>query len=138
MTRTIDVPSEASARRALTQYLTECETNGKRPSVLGLATQLRLTNTTFRRHFPDLAKELSDIRSQPPTGTGADEQPSPYDILVARNAKLRRANRTLTDNIRLAVTQIKRLGIDNARLRQALEASNNITHIDRPDRTRRP
>lgn len=137
MTHTIDVPSEASARQALKWYTSECEANGKRPSVLGLAAQLGLTNTTFRRHFPDLAREISDLRSQPPTGTGADKQPSPYDILVARNAKLRRANRTLTDNSQLAVAQIKRLGVDNARLREALETSNNITHIDRPDRTQR-
>lgn len=136
VTRTIDLPAEAGARRALTQYFAECGINGNRPSVLGLAAQLGLTNTTFRRHFPELVKELSSIRSQPPTDTGTDRQTSPYDILVSRNAKLRRANHTLTDNLRLAVTQIKRLGVENARLRQALEASNNVIHIDRRDRTR--
>lgn len=134
MTRSTDVPSETRARRVLEQYLSECEANGKRPSVLGLASRLGLTNTTFRRHFPDLAREISDTRTQQPTSAGTDKQPNPYDILVARNAKLRRTNRILTTNIQLAVTQIKHLGVDNARLREALETKNNVTHIDRPDR----
>lgn len=51
---------------------------------------------------------------------------------VARNVRLRRANRTLTGNLRLAAAQVQRLGIENARLREALEVSSNITRIDRP------
>jgi hypothetical protein len=38
---------------------------------------------------------------------------------------------TLTGNLRLAAAQIQRLGIENARLREALEASSNITRIGR-------
>ncbi len=137
MTRPSDVPSEARARQALEHYLSECEASGKRPSVLGLAAQLGLANTTFRRHFPDLASRISDARPQPATGTEAAMRSTPYDVLAARNAKLRRENRTLSDNLRLAVAQIQRLGVDNARLREALEASSNITRIDRPGRARR-
>jgi hypothetical protein len=50
----------------------------------------------------------------------------PGSVLAARNARLRRANRTLTGNLKLAAAQIQR------RLREALEASRNITHIGRP------
>lgn len=137
MSRPADVPAEARARSILTQYVSECHTNGKRPSVLGLASQLGLSNTTFRRHFPEIATEIADSRGPSPDRARDDEQPSPYDVLVARNAKLRRANRTLSDNLRLAVAHIQRLGVDNARLRDALEANSNITHIDRPDRPHR-
>ena len=41
-------------------------------------------------------------------------------------------DRVLTQNLHLAAAQIQRLGFENARLREALEASSNITHIGRP------
>jgi hypothetical protein len=61
--RPADIPAEANVRRVLDQYLTECHDNGKRPSVLALATRLGMTNTTFRRHFPRQAREISETRS---------------------------------------------------------------------------
>jgi hypothetical protein len=121
----------------LDQYLTECHDNGKRPSVLALATRLGMTNTTFRRHFPEQAKEISEARSSPEPRARAGTRPSSYEVLVARNAKLRRANHTLTGNLRLSAAHVQRLGIDNARLREALEASSNITRIDQPGKGRR-
>jgi hypothetical protein len=132
----VDIPAETTARRVMDQYTTECHDNGTRPSVLALAAKLGLSNTTFRRHFPDLAEELSELRSRPGPPAAAQKQPSPYEILAARNAKLRRANRTLTENLRFAVAQIQRLAVDNTRLHEALEASNKVTRIDRPDRPR--
>ena len=132
MSRPADIPAEARVRRILDQYLTECHDNGKRPSVLALATRLGMTNTTFRRHFPQQAKEISGARSSREPSVGARTRPSPCEILVARNALLRRANRILTGNLRLAAAQIQRLGMENARLREALEANSNITHIGRP------
>ncbi|MFJ8787320.1 hypothetical protein [Streptomyces sp. NPDC102476] len=138
MTRPADIPTEACARRVMNQHLHDCRDNGRRPSVLALATSLGLSNTTFRRHFPDLAKEISTARSSPPPHTGDKTRPSPYDVLIARNAKLRRTNRSLTENLHYAAAHIQRLAHDNARLRQALETSHNITHINQPDRNRRP
>ncbi len=132
MTTSADIPAEARVRRVLDQYLTECHDNGKLPSVLALATRLGMSNTTFRRHFPQQTKEISEARSGPEPEAGSQTRPSPHEVLVARNARLRRANHTLTGNLRLAAAQIQRLGIENARLRQALEASSNITRIDRP------
>jgi hypothetical protein len=131
------IPAEAHVRRVLDQYLTECHDNGTRPSVLTLAAKLDLSNTTFRRHFPDLAKDVAAARSNPKRRDTQDK-PSPYEILVARNAKLRRANRTLTENLRFAAAQIQRLAVDNARLREAVETAANVTRIDRPGRERRP
>jgi hypothetical protein len=137
MTRPADIPAETQVRRVLNAYLAECHDNGKRPSVLTLASRLGLSNTTFRRHFPQQAKEISEARSRPEHPYEADTQPSPYDVLAARNARLRRANRTLTGSLKLAAAQIQRLGTENALLREALEASSNIAHIDRPGRSHR-
>ncbi|MFG2472326.1 hypothetical protein ACGFXB_43805 [Streptomyces canus] len=135
MTRPAAIPTQARARQVTDQYLNDRHSNGKRPSVLALATRLGLSNTTFRRHFPHLAKDISALRSSPSTSpAGHNARPSPYDILIARNAKLRRTNRTLTDNLHYAAAQLQRLALDNARLRQALEASHNITRIDTPQR----
>ncbi|WP_224282314.1 hypothetical protein [Streptomyces sp. LS1784] len=134
MTRPVDIPAEARVRRITDQYLSECRDNGKRPSVLALAAKLSLSNTTFRRHFPELAKEVSTIRSSPSSPAGTEVRSSPYDILVARNAKLRRANRSLTENLHFAAAQIQRLALDNARLRGALEEATKVTRL--PERRR--
>ncbi|MGC0334971.1 hypothetical protein [Streptomyces sp. SLBN-8D4] len=138
MTRPAAIPTETRARQITDQYLNDCRTNGKRPSVLALATRLGLSNTTFRRHFPQQAKEIAALRSHPSSPAAHEAQPSPYDVLIARNAKLRRTNRALTENLHYAAAHIQRLALDNARLRQAMEASRNITHINQPDRRRRP
>ncbi|WP_406459521.1 hypothetical protein OG782_37150 (plasmid) [Streptomyces sp. NBC_00876] len=92
---------------------------------------------TFRRHFPDLAKEVSAARGRQSPHPAAEMRPSPYEVLAARNAKLRRSNRSLTENLQFAAAQIQRLAVDNACLREALEASSNVTHIDQPSRGRR-
>ena len=128
MTRHAEIPSEASARRTNDHYLDRCRERGERPSVLGLAGQFGLSNTTFRRHFPHLAAELSRQRSTPRPATTTE--PSRYEQLVARNAKLRRTNRALNDQLQLAAAQLQRLAIDNANLQQALEANSNVTRID--------
>ncbi|MGJ5832036.1 hypothetical protein [Streptomyces ossamyceticus] len=132
MTRPAAIPTETRARQVTDQYLNDCRTNGKRPSVLALAAKLGLSNTTFRRHFPQLTQQITAFRSHPASSADHDARPSPYDVLTARNAKLRRANRALTDNLHYAAAHIQRLALDNARLRQALETSHNITHIDQP------
>jgi hypothetical protein len=132
-----DIPAEAHVRRVLDQYINECHDNGTRPSVLALAAKFDLSNATFRRRFPDLAKEISTARTDPEPRADAVKRPSPYEVLAARNAKLRRANRSLTENLQFAAAQIQRLAMDNARLREALEASSNVTRIDRTDRAGR-
>lgn len=131
MSRAADIPTEHAVDRALERYLGECHDNGKRPSVLGLATTLGMSNTSFRRHFPAQAAKVSGLRHAPaPDPATEDGLPaSPYDRLAARNAKLRRANRALTGNLKLAAAQIQHLGAENARLREALEASSNVSRI---------
>ncbi|MER7673574.1 hypothetical protein ABTY61_34640 [Kitasatospora sp. NPDC096128] len=138
MSRPANVPAEAHVRRVLDLYINECHDNGTRPGVLApLAAEFDLSNTTFRRHFPDLAKEISTARTNPEPRADAVKRSSPYEVLPARNAKLRRANRSLPENLQLAAAQIQRLAMDNARLRETLEASSNVTRIDRTDRAGR-
>jgi hypothetical protein len=58
MTRPADVPTQARARQIMAKYLSKCRDNGKRPSVLALATRLGLSNTTFRRPAPGTPARL--------------------------------------------------------------------------------
>ena len=138
MSRRADIPAEARIRRVLDQYVNECQDNGTRPTVLALAAKSGLSNTTFRRHFPDLAKEISAARSNPEPHAEAEKRRTPCEVLAARNTKLRRANRSLTENLHFAAARLQRLAVDNARLREALAASSNVTRINNPDRPRRP
>ncbi|MFD5478551.1 hypothetical protein [Streptomyces hawaiiensis] len=126
---------EALVRKRLDEMLLICQNEGSRPSVLRLADSLGLSNTTFRRHYPEIAQEISSRRSAAASSTTCLE-PSAHDRLVARNAKLRRRNRQLTDQLKLAAAQIQYLALTNARLQEALEAQAKVTHIDSRGRPR--
>jgi hypothetical protein len=128
MSRHTAVPSEAHVRKVLREQQDRAEQTGTRPSVLALARHFGLSNTTFRRHFPGIASEISAARTAPPL----EDQPrgaSRYDRLVERNAKLRRANRDLSAHVQLAAAHIQRLALENARLTQQLEAASKVTRI---------
>jgi hypothetical protein len=119
--------SEALVRKRLQDMLTAREREGRRPSVLALARQLGLSNTTFRRHYPEIAREINHHRSQPADTVG--NTANSYDRLVARNAKLRRRNHELTSQLKLATAQIQYLALRAAALEQALEDQAGITHL---------
>lgn len=129
MSRHTAVPSEAHVRKVLHELQDRAEQNGTRPSVLGLARHFGLSNTTFRRHFPGVARDISAARTAPPS-EGQPHGASRYDRLVERNAKLRRANRDLSAHIKLAAAHIQRLALENARLTRQLEAASQVTRID--------
>ncbi|MFJ2420240.1 hypothetical protein [Streptomyces brevispora] len=94
--------------------------------VLGLARRLGLTNTTFRRHFPEIAREVSERRAAPTTPRGG---PTEHDKLVARNAKLRRRNRDPSNQLALATAQIQHLALRAAQMQEAVEAQAKVSHI---------
>lgn len=129
MNRSTGVPTPEQARRARDHVFAQAAAEGRRPSVLAVAHQLGMTNTTFRRHFPDLAKEIGDARRQPEANAETETSTSSYDKLLARNAKLRRNNRQLRDHLQLAVANIQRLTLQVHRQQQALEAASQVTHI---------
>ncbi|MFD4955184.1 hypothetical protein [Streptomyces sp. NPDC058451] len=92
-----------------------------------------MSNTTIRRRYPDLVQEISARRT-----ASADEavrEPSTQDTLIARNAKLRRRNRELTAALALATAQIQYVTLENARVRETLEAQEGVTQLS--SRTRR-
>ncbi|MDG9709674.1 hypothetical protein [Streptomyces sp. DH10] len=88
-----------------------------------------MSNTTFRRHFPHIAREITESRSTPGGSSSGEERQSRLDTVVARNAKLKITNRTLKGHLKLAAAQIQRLASESAQLRQALEASAKVTRI---------
>lgn len=136
MSRPAEIPAAHAVDRALERYLGECRDNGRRPSVLALAATLGMSNTTFRRHFPVQARKIAGLRREPETGprTETDNGPSPFEQLTARNARLRRANRVLTQNLHLAAAQVQRLSLDNARLRGELQGRASVIPIDQARR----
>ncbi|MFI6048419.1 hypothetical protein ACIA8C_42890 [Nocardia sp. NPDC051321] len=88
-----------------------------------------MSNTTFRRHYPEIVKALGEIRRTPAgehkESTAAAEQAR----LVARNAKLRRDNQQLRCQIDLAAANLARLAIINHHLQHQLEEAHQITNI---------
>ncbi|MEU9471298.1 site-specific integrase [Streptomyces avermitilis] len=85
-------------------------------------------DTTFRRHFPDIAQKIAALRSAPPT-PGAPSKPTRYDRRVARNAKLKRHNRELTETLTLAACHIQRITLENQKLREELEAAMGVARL---------
>lgn len=100
---------------------------GRRPSVLALATRVGLANTTFRRNYPDICTELAAIARTPTGATAVDA----YSKVQADNARLRRTNRDLAEQLELAIAAIQRLSIDNGRLRTALHDARAVTPLPR-------
>ena len=127
MTRRVPDLPEALVRKHLQEVLDTCRETNTAPSVLMLARRLGLTNTTFRRRYPEIAREIADHRAAPTTLRSG---PTEHDKLVARNAKLRRRNRDLAAQLTLAAAQIQFLALRAARLEAALEASAKITYIN--------
>lgn len=130
------LPSMSQVHAARDQVLAHAQSHGQRPSVLSVARQLGLSNTTFRRHFPDIAAEIGNARRAAGEHTTDSSQPTPHDRLVARNTKLRRDNRQLREHLELAVANIQRLTVENHRFRRELEAATKITPLKSASRSR--
>jgi hypothetical protein len=116
------LPSHADVRTAIDALADE---TGRVPSVLALATQLGLANTTFRRNFPDICAELAAIVAAAGHSAGANA----YTKIKTDNARLRRDNRDLTTQLDLAIATNQRLSTDNEHLRAALHQARAITPL---------
>lgn len=136
MSRRVDLPNEHAVRTAMTALLAEAAAEGTTPTVVALAKRLGLTNSTFWRHFPDIANELrTTIRTPKPDEPVSSPAARRLAELEHRNAELTRDNRQLTEHLDLAVANLQRLTLDNHKLRQALEAASKVTRIDTKTRT---
>ncbi|MEU5289390.1 hypothetical protein AB0G97_36145 [Streptomyces sp. NPDC020755] len=118
------LPAQADVRAAVGSLIAE---TGRPPSVLALATRLGLANTTFRRNYPDICAELAEQASPPASARAANA----FAKATADNARLRRANRDLAEQLELATAVIQRLSIDNHQLREALHQAREVTALPR-------
>lgn len=127
MTRRVILPSEPEVRTALEQLR---KTDGSRLiTVLDLARQHGLANSTFWRHFPGIAQEVADERRS--TLRSATTFPADSPRTNNPDEALRKENVKLRDQLELAVAHIQRLTIDNQALRDQLEAQTNIVKLTR-------
>jgi hypothetical protein len=65
MTRNLDIPSDAHVRQPLAAQ----RVAGRRPTAAGTARELGLTNSTFWRHFRDIAWNCKQLPSPAPPPT---------------------------------------------------------------------
>lgn len=129
MTSLNGLPAEPHVRLAFAELVDQAHHDGTRPSVLALARQFGLTNTTFRRHYPEIVRELGQIRRTPATALTESTGTSEHSKLVDRHAELRRAVQELRQDLEIAVANIARLTLDNHQLRTELEQARRITNI---------
>ena len=130
MTARVPLPSETQVRQALTEL--GAQPGAGQPTVLALARSLGLANGTFWRHFPEIARQVADqrracARQDRATSTSEPSGDNPPSEL----ARLRRANRELTDQIEVAIAHLQRLTLENHALREELERSRKITYLPR-------
>ncbi|TQC51005.1 hypothetical protein EEB14_01310 [Rhodococcus sp. WS4] len=126
MTRNDPDVSDALVRKRFEELTVACEERGKHPSVLELARILGLPNSTFRRRYPDIAQKIADRRTAPIVKAARQTEEV---RLAARNAKLKRENHQLKQQLQLAVAQIQRLSLHNAQLLEETQSAANVTHI---------
>ena len=135
MSRAADVPAEHTVDRALERYLAECRDNGRRPSVLGLAANLRISDTSSAPTSPIRSgRSQESVASQTRIPATSRTGPSPYERLTARNAKLRRANQILTQNLHLAAAQVQRLSWTTPASAENSQNTASVTSIDQARR----
>lgn len=65
MTEMHRVVPDALVRKRMEEMLAACHDSNRRPSVLAFARSLGVSNTTFRRRYPDLVQEITARRTAP-------------------------------------------------------------------------
>jgi hypothetical protein len=130
MTARIPLPSATEVQEALTEL--SAHPGSSQPTVLALARHLGLANSTFWRHFPDIARGVAENRraARADQAASAHEQPGD-DTPAIENARLRRRNLELADQIEVAIAHLQRLTLENHALREELERSKAITRLPR-------
>jgi hypothetical protein len=126
VTRRIDRPAPTQVRQAVAELAQDSD---RPPSVVVLARHLGLTNTTFFRYYPDIARDVAAARRAAIASIPHPTEPRRQDDLQAHNSELRRTIEELTAQLDLAIANIQQLSIDNDRLRQETGSS----HQGHPD-----
>lgn len=128
MSRRVTLPTDQAVADALHAVLEVAAADGARPTVVELARRVGLSNSTFWRHYPDIANQLRDAARRP-TSRPAGTETSSSQRAQQRAATLNRDNEQLREHLELAAATIARLTLDNHQLRQALESAQAVTGI---------
>lgn len=116
-------PDRSAVMSKLDELKAQSCGSGARVSVLALARSVGMSNTTFRRVFPDLVADVTAFERPPKSPLKSQESQA------EKLAKVRKRNRDLEENIIIAVDAIQRLTLENHRLRAELEAARSVTPI---------
>lgn len=129
MTRPVTLPTREGIQSALTQLRTEAD----RPvTARALAERVGLTNSTFWRHFPDIAQQVANDRRDRLRQTSETRSPELANQSDDHERRLRDENTALRAQLELAVAHIQRLTIENALLREQTESVAGIRHLPPP------
>jgi AcrR family transcriptional regulator len=130
VSRRAELPAEQHVREVLAQMRAEAARGGPAPSVLALARRLGLSNTTFWRHYRDIATEIRHVAQ---ADTAPADGPALHlgrgAQLAAENARLRLERERLAGQVEAALGHLRRLAIDNARLRADLEQARGVISL---------
>lgn len=130
MSRRTELPAEQQVRAVLAQMRAEAAAGGPAPSVLALARRLSLSNTTFWRHYRDIATGIRHAaHADTALADGPSRHPTRSAELAAENARLRLERDHLAGQVEAALGHLRRLATDNARLRRDLEEARGITSL---------
>jgi AraC-like DNA-binding protein len=129
VSRSVQMPAEYEVRAAAREIIEQTRETGHRPSVLAVARRFGLSNTTFRRNFPDVARELGEQRRTPPTAVEGSAAAARENTLRERHAIVLREKENLREHLELAAANIMRLTLENRQLRRELEAVSKVTRI---------
>jgi AcrR family transcriptional regulator len=120
------MPTASAIAAATEAMIADAAASGRRPTVSELARRLGLTNTTFWRHFPDIAAQIA-AQGRASTSTPTTPIDSPQD----RQHALAQENQDLRANLALAIAHIQRLTIENEQLRIAVEDHAQVVRLPR-------
>lgn len=130
LTARVHLPSEDRVRSVLDEVAEQ--RGSKQPTVVAVANHLGLSNATFWRHFPQIAREIAEQR-RTAIHTVRDSPPGPSDTEGAgpdaEIAHLRRRNRELADHLEVAIAHLQRLTIENDTHREELEHTRNVARL---------
>jgi transposase-like protein len=129
-------PDEARVRETLAQMRAEADAGATRVSVLGLARRLGMSNATFWRNYREIATEIRQAPGTPSKPAHASK-PGNEAKLAGQNASLRQERDALAGQLEAALAHLRRLTMDNARLREELEAARAVSHLDTARATRK-
>lgn len=123
MSHPVKLPTPVEILAALAQL----RTSSNRPvTARALAEHVGLTNSTFWRHFPEIAQSVADERREALRGVSTSRAPATTEPAANAERRLRDENTALRSQLERAVAHIQRLTIENDDLRKQAEQASGI------------